>query len=67
MAPMVAPTPMPADSPVLSPELPAGVELASGGGSVARPALMASVGMVVVVAGGSVEAAVSEVGGPVEV
>lgn len=36
---MVAPTPMPADAPVLSPELSVVVEIAAGGDSVARPAL----------------------------
>jgi hypothetical protein len=38
---MVAPTPMWTDAPVLSPELSVGVEVAAGGNSVARPALMA--------------------------
>lgn len=37
---MVAPTPMPADDPVASPELSVGVDVAAGGDPVARPALM---------------------------
>lgn len=40
-APMVAPTPMPTDAPVLSPELPVGVEVAAGVLMVARLAMMA--------------------------
>ena len=63
---MVAPTPMPADAPVLRPELPVGVELAVGGDSVARPALMAFVGVTVVVDGASVDDAVRDADGAVE-
>jgi hypothetical protein len=63
---MVAPTPMPADAPVVSPELPAGVEIAVGGDSVARSVLMAFVGVAVVVEGAPVEAVVSDDDGAVE-
>jgi hypothetical protein len=62
---MVAPTPMPAEAPVLGPELRTGIALAGSVDSVTRPALSASVGAVidavVVIDGNTVEAAAREV------
>jgi hypothetical protein len=63
---MVAPTPMPADAPMVSPELSVGVEVAVGGGSVARPALMIFVGVTIVVEGAAVAAVVSDNDGAVQ-
>jgi hypothetical protein len=62
---MVAPTPMPAEAPVLSLELWTGMALTGSVDSVTRPALSASVGAVVdtvvVIDGRIVEAAAREV------